>query len=512
MAILFTDGFDLYGTATGTNVYTRGWQIAGGSGGTPSSTITPYGAGQSLQIASSWTPGLHITHTTVGTAATTVGFAFRTTAFLGTPGTAGTHIVALVSGGLNGTYMIGLQINNDGSIQVNRQTAYNTGVSLGFSSPGILKINTWYYLELSVSISDTVGTARVDVDGQTVLNLTNVDTRNGAPTTVDTLFLSSFNSSSIQCNFDDLYITDSATPLGPRRIHTLRPEADTAQKQWTSTAGWQPTKTTSVETSGYPTRGNIFTANANTAIKGVQVYFGALAQTVVLGIAELSSLNPGAVSTILYQSNSVSRSAAGYETFSFSDVTITSGKVYAVYITRTDSTSSAPSHLAYSATLDNVDPTGFLTLSAYIFKQDNNIIVGDTLYGAVGGGYNMILNYSGANNYLAVYDPYSNDGDASYVSASTVGDYDLYDIANLPATANTISAVNHLVWARKSDANTRTITQTIKSGANTTDSAALTLAASFTGFSKIYETNPNTSSTWTQSDVNTLQIGQKVAS
>ena len=118
---------------------------------------------------------------------------------------------------------------------------------------------------------------------------------------------------------------------------------------------------------------------------------------------------------------------------------------------------------------------------------------------------------SGATNYLMVDDVVV-DADATYVTASTVGDYDLYDIPNYPVATGTIQAVNHIVWARKTDAATRTITSTIKSGATTTDSSQYTLSANFVGYSTLYEANPNTSASWTVTDINNLQIGQKVAS
>ena len=348
MAIIFTDGFDLYGTAAGSNLLTR-WSTASG-GVTPSSAVTPYGSGQSLAIS------------TVGTAVAgfafpapqssfTVGFAYRTTAMaLGVPGSVNNQQIIFLRS--SSTEMIGLQLNTDGSLQVNRQTAVTSGTSLGFTAANTIKVNTWYYIELAVSISDTVGTVKLNVDGNTLLNLTNQDTRNGTPTTIDSLYVNGFNSSSTTTYYDDMYISDTTTPLGPQRIYTLRPSLDTAQKDW------------------------------------------------------------------------------------------------------------AP--------------------------------------------------LSGANNAAMVADTITN-GDTSYVQASTVGNYDLYDLGDLTPTSATISAVNHLVWARKTDAATRAINLTTKSGSTTTDSANTTLSASYVGYSKIYDTDPNTAAAWTVSGVNALQIGQKIA-
>lgn len=345
MAIVFTDGFDLYGTTAGSNLLTR-WTAA--SGATPSSAVTPYGSGQSLAISVN---GFVNYFSFPAQSSFTVGFAFRTTAgALGVPGSVNNQQIIFLQSST--TTMIGLQLNSDGSLQVNRQTSTTAGTSLGFTSANVIKTNTWYYIELAVSISDTVGTVRLDVDGNTLLNLTNQDTRNGTPTTIDTLCVTSFNTTTTTTYFDDMYISNTTTPLGPQRIYTLRPNLDTAQKDWTP--------------------------------------------------------------------------------------------------------------------------------------------------------------LSGANNYSMVADTLT-DGDTSYVQASTVGNYDLYDLGNLTPTSATISAINHLAWAKKTDVTTRAITLTTKSGATTTDSANIALSVSYVGYSKIYDTDPNTAGAWTVSGVNALQIGQKIA-
>ena len=345
MAIVFTDGFDLYGTAAGSNLLTR-W--AASTGSSISSTVTPYSSGQSLAYSVSGF-GTYLAFT--AQSSFTVGFAFRTTTgAIGVPGAVNNQQIILLQSAT--TTMIGLQLNADGSLQVNRQTSTTAGTSLGFTAANVIKPNTWYYIELAVSISDTVGTVRLDVDGSTLLNLTSQDTRNGTPTAVDSLYVSSFNTSATITYFDDMYITNTTTPLGPQRIYTLRPSLDTAQKDWTALSG-----------------------------------------------------------------------------------------------------------------------------------ANNAAMVADTL----------------------------TDGDTSYVQASTVGNYDLYDVGNLTPTSATISAVNHLVWARKTDAATRAINLTTKSGSTTTDSANTTLSASYVGYSKIYDTDPNTAAAWTVSGVNALQIGQKIA-
>lgn len=503
MAILFTDGFDNYGNVTGTNITTR-WQQPLSL--TPS-LITPFSTGQSATWSTfSDLPNFSIT----GTNTVTVGVYMRNNTLLPAAGTIASrpHIYMNTSSG----YTMGFQMNSDGSAGVNRMTGFNTGVVLGTSTAKPFRTGYFHYIEFSVTLSATVGTVRVDVDGENIINLTNQNTQNGASNLVNTILFGTGGNPNATY-LDDLYVTNSITPLGPQRIYTLRPNADTAEKDWAPTAGWWISKTGTNETGSFATKGNIFTAVANTTLKGVSINFYAQAMTGILGIAELSSVNPGTVSTILYQSSPFTRTAAsGYQSFTFPDITFTATKIYAIYITRTDGTTTSSAPLIWQGSIDNVDPTGALVGSGWISKADTSITVGDTLYNSTVPIYNMILNYATANNYQGVQDTYDTDLDTSYVTASNVGDYDLYDVESYPPASANIKAVNQIVWARKTDATARTMNLTTKSGATTTDSTAVTLGASYAGYSRIYETDPNTASDWTVSGVNALQIGQKVAS
>lgn len=340
MAILFTEGFDSYNTTTGLNLLTR-WT----SSSLPnnfSTTRTPFNYGKSYFLSAT-TSVFCVSPTFTATPTITLGCNVYLTTLTNT-----TTAWALFEFISSGTSQGWLHVMNDGTVQ------YSRGNNVAIARSTTLrkfKVATWQYIELSVSISDTVGTVRVDLDGETILNVSNLDTRNGVPTTVDQVRIGSNNGDFPY--FDDLYVSDSITPLGPQRIYTLKPTADTAQKQW--------------------------------------------------------------------------------------------------------------------------------------------------------------LPLSGTDNF-AMVDDSPIDGDATYVSGSAIGDFDLYDLENYTPVTATVNAVNQLVWARKTDATTRTMNLTTKSGSTTTDSAAITLLTSYAGYSRIYNTDPNTSAAWTISGINALQIGQKVAS
>jgi hypothetical protein len=116
---------------------------------------------------------------------------------------------------------------------------------------------------------------------------------------------------------------------------------------------------------------------------------------------------------------------------------------------------------------------------------------------------------SGANNYSRVNETLV-DGDSSYVSSATINQIDLYSIGSLSSNPATVFAVQQKVCARKDDAATRTISDTFKSGAVTTQGTNWNLGASYVYHVDIYDTDPNTGGAWTYSAVNALNIGQKM--
>jgi hypothetical protein len=116
---------------------------------------------------------------------------------------------------------------------------------------------------------------------------------------------------------------------------------------------------------------------------------------------------------------------------------------------------------------------------------------------------------SGATNFSRVNEAAS-DGDTSYVSSATVGQTDLYGVGALGSSPANIMAVQVTVIARKDDAASRQLATVNKSGTTTSTGATRALGSTYQTFSDIYETNPDTTSAWTPTTVNGLQVGQTV--
>lgn len=129
---------------------------------------------------------------------------------------------------------------------------------------------------------------------------------------------------------------------------------------------------------------------------------------------------------------------------------------------------------------------------------------GTATFAVVGTGSNP-----GAQNWMAVAEIPSPDGDDSYNSDSTPGDIDLFTLTSLPAGAQNIAAVDPIVYARKDDAGTRTITNHIKSGTTVVDGPNIALSTTYQYIDNIQQTDPNTSAAWTVTGVNNLLVGYK---
>lgn len=118
---------------------------------------------------------------------------------------------------------------------------------------------------------------------------------------------------------------------------------------------------------------------------------------------------------------------------------------------------------------------------------------------------------SGANNYSRVNETLV-DGDTSYVSSATPGQQDLYTVSALPVVPATIYGVQRVDFARKTDANPRTIYQTVKSGVTTDQGTAKSLVTDYARLERMLLVDPNTSAAWTPSAISALLIGPNLAS
>jgi hypothetical protein len=130
---------------------------------------------------------------------------------------------------------------NDGSLQFLRSTS--TGdVSVGYTSPDTIRMNTYYYVEIKVLLHASAGTLEVRINGNStpVLSLSGIktlgDTTEGDLAATWSWF--GFNASNVSVYYvDDLYVADGAAGhvtdfLGDQTVEYLRPISDGALTDW----------------------------------------------------------------------------------------------------------------------------------------------------------------------------------------------------------------------------------------------------------------------------------------
>jgi hypothetical protein len=221
MALMLIDGFDLYPAISGNAGMNSVWTF-----NSTSSIVLDPGRFGGQAIRSS--QDRFITSPVFAlTANIAVGFAFKASSF---PASA-EEICRLMSAsgdqvivGVNGSRQL---IACRGSLSTVLGTSIET-----------LGIGIWHYIETEAVIDDASGLIGVWLDGVQVIDLSSVDTRQQVEAGVDRIRfqlngLNQFSSPTV----DDVYVTDSAARLGESRVAVLYPDADTADADWTPSAG-----------------------------------------------------------------------------------------------------------------------------------------------------------------------------------------------------------------------------------------------------------------------------------
>jgi hypothetical protein len=224
MAIVLVESFDLYSTVItktdGTGILTN-WQCAFPS---DSSIIAGRYAGQALRKPAAggvepWYRTLPVKRTTF-----TVGFDWRNS-------TTNTEIFHLMTG--TGTEQITLTGDATGAISVRRGGA--SGTILGTTPAAQIAANVWSYIEIGITLSTTVGTVDLWIEGSHVLSLTGQNTwNNSGAGGFDTLQVPENNGTT---DVDNIVVQDVIGSLGPLRVDPFFPNGDVSTGTFAPNSG-----------------------------------------------------------------------------------------------------------------------------------------------------------------------------------------------------------------------------------------------------------------------------------
>ena len=239
MALVFMDGFDMYGNTDGVAVspvgvmHTRYQQQQ-------ERAYTFTGRHGGFAIVSYWnsaawiqTPALTTDDTLI------VGFS----AYIPNPHGDGELLQLRSTYNFAGETVGGLslELNADRSLTVKRGTT-----TLSSSAAGVVPLGDWCYLEFKVVCDNTTGSYEVDIDGVNVLSATGVDTQYSTDAFYSVVRFSGDLASVAPAQgirIDDLWVCDSTGGanndfLGPGiLIATIKPNGDGDSTDWTPDAG-----------------------------------------------------------------------------------------------------------------------------------------------------------------------------------------------------------------------------------------------------------------------------------
>jgi hypothetical protein len=243
MALIFMDGFDHYNTPA-----QKGWIATGGN---MQASGTRFGSGQCYSLGGNQNMYQQLPSTSEH-ATIIIGCAVYRSANVGV------HNDWLFYSDAHATTHVVVAIMPDGSIGAWRG-GYNNANVLGISAANnLVPPNVWAYIEIKVTLSDTVGVVEVRLNGSAtpVLNVSGVDTKNGGTkTTIDSVGINNSTGTSL---YDDVYILNpsgsvNTTFLGDVRVETIYPTGAGASTGLTPSTGanWAAVDETPPNTTDY---------------------------------------------------------------------------------------------------------------------------------------------------------------------------------------------------------------------------------------------------------------------
>jgi len=118
----------------------------------------------------------------------------------------------------------------DGRIDVKR----GGSTLLGSSANGSISTNQNFYISGLVTIHDTTGSVVIYIDGDEVINESNIDTKNGGTGVIDNMHW--YSTFGMVYYIDDIKVTTDAAP-GMGGLYVQLPNADGSTNGWTPSAG-----------------------------------------------------------------------------------------------------------------------------------------------------------------------------------------------------------------------------------------------------------------------------------
>jgi len=396
-----------------------------------------------------------------------------------------------------------------GYIQVARTTSnilatYITNQLLG---------NTGFFLEVSATISTTVGSVVVRINGIQVISLSNVNNQNAAGTTVGRVNWS-VNNINLTLTLQHFYFCDTTgsapwnTFLGDVRVYLLKNTSNDAV-QFVTTADAAADTQNNTATGTY--------AMAVGALYYAKVTITRGGQLNSVKIQQSTASITGHVKTALYADNGAGTAPAGLIATIAEATNPTSG-------TRTFTPAStiilAPGTYWVAVMVDvavtQVGATA-VTNGLALVPIGLNTYAGGFPANALSQIYSIsstvfwaALNMGNASQFSTA-DRASPSTGTNYNAQTTLNNQDTFNTEGLASTLDTpLGAQVRSYMARNDALNAKSGANVLKSGGTTGVGATLSLSTTYTYSRSMWQTDPNTAAAWTAANFNAAKPGYRV--
>lgn len=217
MAVILTEGFDLYSNSFGFN--RRAGLLSSGSASTQFYRVTGRFGGGAVSV--NGYPGSMVMPGPSTVSAAAMGCAFRRLS-----SSNGTIIMTFFNGIVP---VVSVYTDLDGFVMVVRGDAPGANL-LGKATRRPISSTVFAYVECEVVRHATAGQVRVWIDNDQVLNLTGLNTGASDFNGYGMSGTGSLSNGQLYGVWDDLYVCDTAERLGPARIETLSPTSDVTRE------------------------------------------------------------------------------------------------------------------------------------------------------------------------------------------------------------------------------------------------------------------------------------------
>jgi hypothetical protein len=402
---------------------------------------------------------------------------------------------------------------------------------------GVFTQNTWWQFQIEIITDNASGSISIWKLGQSGAltspdhSLSSLNSRGGtANNYVNRIaIISGANATSLDQRIDDFYAFNESGSApndlqGDVRAEIQRPNSDSSVQfspvgENVSFGAW-PDQSPSGGNWPYVAGTTVFAPMQNAPASGILDHMsfvpsasdGSVKSKMALYADSLTGNNPSLPGELIAICNVEITGLTGPQDYDFTgqNIQIVAGTKYWSAIILDTNETTGLFYPEQNTNQSNGTRTARLSGTYPNFPTSGNTADISHLTGAPSSQGMVVFLSASSTNYGAVDDA-QEDGDFSFVEDNVVGHVDQYGIQAMATSPEAIVMVVPKMFVKKTDAGSREGEIEIVSGITTHDSTSVPLTSTYGYISDPLTEDPDTSSPWTETGVNSLTIGPKVS-